>query len=162
MRQTMYGDSMGLAAEEAKVAATGILSVTLVSVATYVLSRLFPASPALYFFLWAFILVPLVVMAIGALAARAAYFACLGPNKSIALSVTVALVAAIAGIGLWLLAGTRVVSPDYVSEFMRSVDSGNYFELVPLLIVYALAGAIGGVYDYYISRGRKCEIRPRK
>ena len=41
-------------------------------------------------------------------------------------------------------------------------DAGSYADLAPLLIVYALSGAIGGVYDYYISRGRSCEVMPGK
>ena len=98
------GVRLGFVAEEIKVAVAGILLVSLLSIATNVLSWLSPASPAIYFFLWAFVLVPIALVVIGAFGAKAAYFACMGPNRSIALSVIVALVSAIGGTVLWLLA----------------------------------------------------------
>lgn len=149
---------MGFVAEEIKVAVAGILLVGLVSIATNVLSWLFPASSALYFLLWGFILVPVVLVAVGAFGAKAAYYACMGPNRSVALSVTVALVSAIGGTVLWMLVSPLAPAPDFIGEYIYNRGIEGYIELMPLLIVYALAGAIGGVYDYYISRGRKCDI----
>jgi hypothetical protein len=148
--------------EEIKVAVIGIFLVVLVAAATNVLSRLFPATLALYFILWALVHVPIVLLIVGALGARAAYFACMGPNSSIALSVIVSLVSAIGGTAMWLLLGPATFSADIISRYFNSLGAGGYVNLAPLLIVYALAGSIGGVYDYYISRGRPCEVRPGK
>jgi hypothetical protein len=156
------GVRLGFVAEEIKVAVAGILLVSLLSIATNVLSWLSPASPAIYFFLWAFVLVPIALVVIGAFGAKAAYFACMGPNRSIALSVIVALVSAIGGTVLWMLASPVAVVPDSIGQYLSSREAGSYVDLAPLLIVYGLAGSIGGIYDYYISRGRPCEVRPGK
>ncbi|MGA9139759.1 MAG: hypothetical protein WBZ29_06020 [Methanocella sp.] len=153
---------MDFVAEEIKVAVIGIFLVVLVAAATDVLSRLFPAKWDLYFALWALVLVPIILLIVGALAARAAYFGCMGPNRSIALSVIVSLVSAIAGTALWLLLGPATFSSDIISRYFNSLSAGGYIDLAPLLVVYALAGSIGGVYDYYISRGRPCDVRPGK
>ncbi|OPY28865.1 MAG: hypothetical protein A4E28_01252 [Methanocella sp. PtaU1.Bin125] len=153
---------MGFVAEEIKVAVAGILLVGLAALLANVLSRILPASSSLYFFLWAFVLVPVILLVVGAFGARAAYYACMSPNQSIALAVSAALVSAIGGTILWMLASPVAPGPDFIGEYLFNRDIGGYIELVPLLIVYALSGAIGGVYDYYISRGRQCEIDRNK
>ncbi len=156
------GVSLDFVAEEIKVAAIGIFLIVLVSAATNILSMLFPATWDLYFVLWALVFVPVVMLIVGALAARAAYFACMGPNRSIASSVIVSLVSAVGGTALWLLLGPAAFTPDYISQYFNGLGAGRYIDLAPLLVVYALAGSIGGVYDYYISRGRACEVKPGK
>jgi hypothetical protein len=151
---------MGFIAEVAKVAGAGILCVIAVSLAIYALSSLAPAKPAVYFLLWAFVLIPLALIVVGAFAARAAYYACLGPNRSIATAVAVAMITAVAGMGLWLAAVRLAGTPDYISLYLESLGADRYPELVFLLVVYALDGAMGGIVDYFISKGRTCETRP--
>lgn len=151
---------MGFIAEVARVTVAGITCILAVSSVVYAVSKLVPADPAIYFLLWAFVLIPLALIVIGALAARAAYYACFGPNKSIATAVIVALVSAILGMGLWLAAVRILGTPDYISLYLESVGVDRYPEFAFLLVAYALNGAIGGIVDYFISKGRQCEIRP--
>jgi hypothetical protein len=151
---------MKLMASLARTAVLGALSVALLSVVVSVISGLAPARPALYFVLLTLVLIPLPLLVIGALAARAAYFDCRGPNESIAASVAVALASALVGLAVWLLAVDALGLPDIVGPLLKTTEAGSYLEFAPLLLVYALAGSIGGVFDYFISQGRRCDIRP--
>ncbi len=153
---------MGFVAEEIKVIAAGMLLVGIAAFLANALSRLLPAARDLYFVLWALALVPVILLFVGAFAAKAAYYACMGPNRSIALAVIAALASAIGGTLLWLLASPAAIAPDFVGPMLFGREAGSYVDLAPLLIVFALAGSIGGIYDYYISRGRSCEVRPGK
>jgi hypothetical protein len=139
----------------------GIITVAGVTAAVSLISYYAPAKPAIYFILWAFVLVPAVLLIVGALAAREAYYACRGPNESILVSTVAALISAIAGFALWLLAGPAAGMPDFVGRYMRTVNADGYSDFAYLLVVYALAGAIGGVVDYYLSQGRRCDINRR-
>jgi hypothetical protein len=151
---------MGYASDVAKISLAGILSVVLVSLIAFGASRLFPAEPVLYFILWAFVLIPVALMIVGALGARAGYYACMGPNRSVITAVIVSLISALGGIALWLLAGPVTGSQDFVSLYLENLDARGYIELAFLLVVYAVSGTIGGIVDYFISKGRQCEIRP--
>jgi hypothetical protein len=121
-----------------------------------------PAKPAIYFILWAFVLVQAVLLVVGALAAREAYFACKGPNESILVATAAALVSAVAGIALWLWAGPATGMPDFIGQHLKSVNAGGYADFAYLMVVYALAGAIGGIVDYFVSQGRKCDINQQR
>jgi hypothetical protein len=138
----------------------GIVAVAGVTSAVSLISYYAPAKPAIYFILWAFVLVPVVLLIVGALVAREAYFACRGPNESILASTVGALVSAVAGIALWLLARPAASMPDFIGKYMSTISADGYSDFAYLLVVYALAGAIGGIVDYYVSQGRRCEIMP--
>jgi hypothetical protein len=137
----------------------GKVTVTGVTLIVSLISYNVPAKPAIYFILWAFVLVPAVLLIVGALAAREAYFACRGPNESILVATAAALISAGAGLVLWLMARPSTSMPDFIGQYMSSVSADGYSDLVYLLVVYALAGAVGGVVDYYLSQGRRCDIR---
>jgi hypothetical protein len=143
----------------ALIVLAGIIAVAVVTSAVSVISDSAPAKPAIYFILWAFALVPAVMLIVGALAAREAYYACRGPNQSVLVSTVAALVSAVAGIALWRLARPAAGLSDFIRRYLDTVnvESGD---LVYLLVVYGLAGAIGGIVDYYMSPGRRCDIRP--
>jgi uncharacterized membrane protein len=143
------------------IAVMGALAVALLSLAVNVISISAPAKPALYFILWALALIPAVLLAIGALAARASYFACRGPNESVVASIATAVVSAVAGIVLGWFAGRSFGVTGAIDEYLRALPPGSYQDLSFLLVVYALAGAIGGIVDYYLSRGRRCDINKR-
>jgi hypothetical protein len=143
----------------ALIVISGIITVAVLTAAVSLVSSYAPAKPALYFILWGFVLVPLVSLIIGALAAREAYFACKGPNESILVSIVAAIISAVAGIALWRLAGPATGLSDFIRQYLDSVNVGSG-DLAFLLVVYGLAGAIGGIVDYYVSQGRRCEIRP--
>jgi hypothetical protein len=134
---------MDFVTEEAKVATIGATAVFLASLAVLIVSRVAPAEPVLYFILLAFVVVPIILMVVGALAAKKAYFACLGPNKSVATATVVALISAIAGIAVWLVAGVAAGSEGYIRPYVSSLDFNGLMELAFLLVVYAVAGAIG-------------------
>ncbi len=151
---------MSYIVDVAKISAAGIVSVILVSLAAFGASRLFPAEPIIYFILWAFVLVPVALMIVGALGARAGYYACMGPNRSVTTAVIVSLISALGGIALWLLASQVTGSQDFASQYLETLDARDYMELAFLLVVYALSGTIGGIVDYFISKGRVCETRP--
>jgi hypothetical protein len=144
----------------ALIVLAGIVTVAGVTSAVSLISHYLPAKPAIYFLLWAFVLVPAVLLIVGALAAREAYFACRGPNELVLISTAAALVSAVAGIALWLLARPAADMPDFIGQYFGTVNAGISSDFAYLLVVYALAGAIGGIVDYYISRERKCAINP--
>jgi hypothetical protein len=152
--------SMAILSRLVQLAVMGALAVALLSAAVTAISRLVPARPAIYFILWALVLVPAAMMAIGAMAARAAYFSCKGPNESVAVSIAVALFAAAAGIGLWWFVDMASGTTGAIQEYLRTLEPGGYQDLGFLLVVYAVAGAIGGIVDYYVSWGRQCETGP--
>lgn len=137
----------------------GVVMVVTVSFAVYFVSRLIPANPAVYFLAWAFAAVPLALIVTGWLASQEAYFACLGPNASIASAVGAALIAATAGILLWYLIAPVLGVPEQMRLFSATPGQYGPLELIVILITYALAGAIGGIFHYFTLRGRKCEIR---
>jgi hypothetical protein len=145
----------------ALIVVAGIITVAVLTAAISLASSYAPAKPAVYFILWAFLLVPLVSLIIGALAAREAYYACKGPNQSILVSTVAAIISAVAGIALWRLAGPATGLSDFIRQYLDSVNVGSG-DLVFLLVVYGLAGAIGGVVDYFFSQGRKCEINQQR
>jgi hypothetical protein len=150
---------MGFIAETARITLAGIAAVALVSLTIYLISRLFPAEPAIYFILWALVAIPATLMVIGAIVGRTAYFACLGPNKSVASSAAIALLSAAGGIALWLLLASGLLgSAGFLGPYLESLNMAGYVELAAVMVMYALAGAIGGIVDYFISRGRKCDI----
>ena len=145
-----------------KAIIAGILMVVTVSFAVYFVSRLIPANPAVYFLVWAFAAVPIALIVTGWLAAQEAYFACLGHNKSTASAVGAALISAIIGILLWFLIAPVLGVSEQMRLFSASLDKYGPLELIVILITYALAGAIGGIFHYFTLKGRKCEIRNNK
>ncbi|WP_048198450.1 hypothetical protein [Methanocella arvoryzae] len=145
-----------------KAIIAGVLMVAVVSFAVYFVSRLIPANQTVYFLAWAFGAVPLALILTGWLAAREAYFACLGPNSSTASAVGAALIAAIAGMLLWFLIAPMLGVPEQMRLFTDSLDRYGPLELIAILITYALAGAIGGIFHYFTLKGRKCETRNNK
>ncbi|WP_424358202.1 hypothetical protein [Methanocella sp. MCL-LM] len=145
-----------------KAITAGVLMVVTVSFAVYFVSRLIPANPAVYFLAWAFAAVPLALIITGWLAAQEAYFACLGHNKSTASAVGAALIAAIVGIALWFLIAPVLGAPEQMRLFTASLDRYGPLELIVILITYALAGAIGGIFHYFTLKGRKCEVKNNK
>ena len=142
----------------ALIVLAGILTVAGVTAAVSLISYYAPAKPAIYFILWAFVLVPAVSLIVGALGAREAYFACRGPNESILVSTVVSLLSAIGGIVLWLLVRPAAGMQDFIGQYLKSVNVASA-DLIFLLVVYGLAGAIGGIVDYFLSQGRKCDVR---
>ncbi len=145
----------------ALIVVAGIITVALLTAAVSVASANAPAKPAVYFLLWAFILVPIVSLIIGALAAREAYYACKGPNQSILVSTVAAIISAVVGIALWRLIGPATGLSDFIRQYLDSVNVGSG-DLAFLLVVYGLAGAIGGIVDYFLSQGRKCDINQQR
>jgi hypothetical protein len=145
----------------ALIVVAGIITIAVLTAAISVISNYAPAKPAIYFILWAFVLVPVVSLIIGALAAREAYYACKGPNQSILVSTVAAIISAVAGIALWRLVGPATGLSDFIRQYLDSVNVGSG-DLVFLLVVYGLAGAIGGVVDYFLSQGRKCDINQQR
>jgi hypothetical protein len=143
----------------AMIALVGIVTVTGVTLIVSLVSSYLPAKPAVYFILWAFVLIPAVLLIVGALVAREAYYACRGPNESILVATVVALVSAIAGLVLWQIARPSTSMPDFIGLYMNTVGADGYTDFAYLMVVFALAGAIGGIVDYYISQGRRCDIR---
>jgi hypothetical protein len=144
------------------IVVAGIITVAVLTAAVSVASYYVPAKPAVYFIPWAFVLVPVVVLIIGALAAREAYYACKGPNQSVLVSTVAALIAAVGGIALWMWAGPATGLQDFIGLYLKSVHISGYDDLPFLLVVYALAGAIGGIVDYFLPRGRKCDINQQR
>ncbi len=146
----------------ASIVIAGIITVSIMTAAVSQVSYYAPAKPAVYFILWAFVLVPVVLLILGALAAREAYFACKGPNESILVATVAALVSAVAGIALWLWAGPASGMQDFIGLYLKSINVSGLDDFAYLLVVYALAGAIGGIVDYFISQGRKCDINQQR
>jgi hypothetical protein len=142
-----------------KATIAGTLMVVGVSFAVYLVSLLIPARPAIYFLAWAFMAIPLALIVTGWLAAQEAYFACLGHNRSIASAVGTALIAAIAGIALWMIIASLIGVPEQMRLFSASLSKYGYVELIVFMIAFALAGAIGGIFHYYTLKGRTCEIK---
>jgi hypothetical protein len=134
----------------------GILAVGAATSAVSIMSDYAPAKPAIYFLLWAFVLIPAVMLVVGALAAREAYYACRGPNESILVSTVAAILSAVGGIVLWMLARPAAGMQDFIRHYLSSVNVAGS-DLVFLIVVYGMSGAIGGTVDYYLSQGRKCE-----
>lgn len=145
----------------ALIVVAGIITVAVLTAAVSVASDYAPAKPAIYFILWAFVIVPVVTLIIGALAAREAYYSCRGPNESILVSTVAALLSAIGGIVLWMLARPVAGLADFIRQYLNSVNVGSG-DLVFLLVVYGMAGAIGGIVDYFLSQGRKCDINQQR
>ena len=145
-----------------KAIVAGVLLVAVASFTVYFVSRLVPANPTVYFLAWAFAAVPLALIVTGWLAAQEAYFACLGYNKSTASAVGAALIAAIVGILLWFLIAPVLGVPEQMHLFSASLDKYGPLELIVILITYALAGAIGGIFHYFTLKGRKCEVKNNK
>ena len=142
----------------ALIVLAGMLTVAGITAAVSLISYYAPAKPAIYFILWAFVLVPAVSLIVGALGAREAYFACRGPNESILVSTVVSLLSTIGGIVLWLLVRPATGMQDFIGQDLKSVNVASA-DLIFLLVVYGLAGAIGGIVDYFLSQGRKCDVR---
>ncbi len=146
----------------ALIVVAGIITVAILTAAVSAVSSYAPAKPAVYFILWAFVLVPIVLLIIGALAAREAYYACKGPNQSILVATVAALISAVAGTALWLWAGPVTGMQDFIGLYLKSINASGYDDFAYLLVVYALAGAIGGIVDYFLSQGRKCDINQQR
>lgn len=142
-----------------KAIIAGVLMVVCVSFVVYLVSLLIPAKPVVYFLAWAFGAVPIALIVTGWLAAQEAYFACLGPNRSIASAVGAALISAIAGILLWIIIAPVIGVPEQMRLFSASMGKYDDIELIAFLITYALAGAIGGIFHYFTLQGRKCDIK---
>lgn len=151
---------MSFFGEQLKVALIGTLMVTIVSFGVYTFSQAYPAkTQAIYFIVWAFIAVPAVLVITGWMAAQAAYFAGLGPNQSIASTVVVALIAAMAGIGLWVLAAAAMGIPEHLRLFSASLERYEAAELITMLIMCAVYGAIGGIFHYFTLPGRAYDTK---
>jgi hypothetical protein len=143
----------------ALIVIVGILAVAAATSAVSFMSDYAPAKPAIYFLLWAFILIPAVMLVVGALSAREAYYACKGPNQSILVSTVAAIISAVGGIVLWMLVRPAAGMQDFIRQYLTSVNVAGS-DLVFLLVVYGMSGAIGGTVDYYLSQGRKCDVKP--
>ncbi len=150
---------MSFLKSEAEAAVVGTLMVVGVSIFIYVISVINPAKPTIYLLAWAFVAIPLVLVLTGWLAAEAAYYACLHHNRAIASAVLVTIISAIAGIGLWYFIALAIGVPEDMRLFSASLYKYGPAELGAFLIMYALNGAIGGIFHYFMLHGRECEVK---
>ncbi len=145
--------TMGFVDIALKTTVEGVLLVLIMSFVTYAVSLAVPAKPAIYFLVWAFVAVPLALIVTGWLATRAAHAAHLGPNKSTATAVGIALASAFLGIALWMLLESFLGVPVQVQLFSASLKTYGIAELITFVVTYALAGAIGGIFHYFTLQG---------
>ena len=148
---------MSFLKSEAEAAIVGTLMVVGISIVIYVISTIYPAKPIIYLLAWAFVAIPLVLVLTGWLAAEAAYYACLRHNRSIASAVLVTILSAIAGIGIWYFLAPVIGVPGQMRLFSASLNQYGPAELAAFIIMYALNGAIGGIFHYFMLHGRECE-----
>ena len=145
----------------ALIVVAGIITVALLTAAVSVASTNAPAKPAVYF-------PPLGVhpgphrIADHRRPGRAGGLLCLqGPEPVDPVSTVAALSLPSSASRSGGSSGPATGLSDFIRQYLDSVNVGSG-DLVFLLVVYGLAGAIGGIVDYFLSQGRKCDINQQR